>query len=341
MRKMKIQLSHGAGGTIMNDLIKEVILKNIKNRKVGRGIGLDELDDGATIPINSEEIVVTGDAYTITPIFFPGGDIGKLAICGTINDLAVMGARPIAIMDTVVVEEGFEIENLNKIFISMNEIMEKFDISLIHGDFKVMPKGKLDGIVISTMGIGMLYKKRPILDSGLKEGDKIIVTGPIGDHGIVIISLREGISFKTNIISDVAPLWNLMKKAMDAGEITAAKDPTRGGLAMALNEMAAKSNVSIWINEDEIPIRNEVKGACEMLGIDYLELACEGRIVMGVKAEDADNVLKAIRSTEEGKDAKIIGYVKKEMPGYVIMNTIIGGKRIINPPLGEPVPRIC
>jgi hydrogenase expression/formation protein HypE len=325
----------------MNDLIKEVILKNIKNRKVGRGIGLDELDDGATIPINSEEIVVTGDAYTITPIFFPGGDIGKLAICGTINDLAVMGARPIAIMDTVVVEEGFEIENLNKIFISMNEIMEKFDISLIHGDFKVMPKGKLDGIVISTMGIGMLYKKRPILDSGLKEGDKIIVTGPIGDHGIVIISLREGISFKTNIISDVAPLWNLMKKAMDAGEITAAKDPTRGGLAMALNEMAAKSNVSIWINEDEIPIRNEVKGACEMLGIDYLELACEGRIVMGVKAEDADNVLKAIRSTEEGKDAKIIGYVKKEMPGYVIMNTIIGGKRIINPPLGEPVPRIC
>ncbi|NHV45400.1 MAG: hydrogenase expression/formation protein HypE [Candidatus Verstraetearchaeota archaeon] len=338
---MKIQLSHGAGGTIMNDLIKEVILKNIKNRKVGRGIGLDELDDGATIPINSEEIVVTGDAYTITPIFFPGGDIGKLAICGTINDLAVMGARPIAIMDTVVVEEGFEIENLNKIFISMNEIMEKFDISLIHGDFKVMPKGKLDGIVISTMGIGVLYKKRPILDSGLKEGDKIIVTGPIGDHGIVIISLREGISFKTNIISDVAPLWNLMKKAMDAGEITAAKDPTRGGLAMALNEMAAKSNVSIWINEDEIPIRNEVKGACEMLGIDYLELACEGRIVMGVKAEDADNVLKAIRSTEEGKDAKIIGYVKKEMPGYVIMNTIIGGKRIINPPLGEPVPRIC
>jgi hydrogenase expression/formation protein HypE len=325
----------------MNDLIKEVILKNIKNRKVGRGIGLDELDDGATIPINSEEIVVTGDAYTITPIFFPGGDIGKLAICGTINDLAVMGARPIAIIDTVVVEEGFEIENLNKIFISMNEILEKFDISLIHGDFKVMPKGKLDGIVISTMGIGMLYKKRPILDSGLKEGDKIIVTGPIGDHGIVIISLREGISFKTNIISDVAPLWNLMKKAMDAGEITAAKDPTRGGLAMALNEMAAKSNVSIWINEDEIPIRNEVKGACEMLGIDYLELACEGRIVMGVKAEDADNVLKAIRSTEEGKDAKIIGYVKKEMPGYVIMNTIIGGKRIINPPLGEPVPRIC
>ncbi len=338
---MKIQLSHGAGGIIMNDLIKNIILKNIKNRKVGRGIGLDELDDGATIPINSEEIVVTGDAYTITPIFFPGGDIGKLAICGTINDLAVMGARPIAIIDTVVVEEGFEIEDLKKIFISMNEIMEKFEISLIHGDFKVMPRGKIDGIIISTMGIGMLYKKRPILDSGLKEGDKIIVTGPIGDHGIVIISLREGISFKTNILSDVAPLWNLMKKAMDAGEITAAKDPTRGGLAMALNEMAVKSNVSIWINEEEIPIRNEVKGACEMLGIDFLELACEGRIVMGVKAEDADNILKAIKSTEEGKDAKIIGYVKKEMPGYVIMNTIIGGKRIINPPLGEPVPRIC
>ncbi|MEM4599853.1 MAG: hydrogenase expression/formation protein HypE, partial [Candidatus Methanomethylicaceae archaeon] len=277
----RIQLSHGAGGTIMNDLIKEVILKRISIRRVGSGIGLDELDDGATIPLNNKEIVVSGDAYTVSPIFFPGGDIGKLAVCGTINDLAVMGAKPIAMIDTIVVEEGFLIEDLKKIIDSMNEVIKEVGLAIVHGDFKVMPKGKLDGIIISTAGLGILYKGKPILDSGLRDGDKIIVSGPIGEHGIVIASLREGISFKTNILSDVAPLWELMKKAMDVGEITAAKDPTRGGLAMALNEMASKSNVSIWINEEDIPINEEVRGICEMLGLDPLELACEGRVVMG------------------------------------------------------------
>lgn len=339
--KGRIQLSHGAGGTIMNDLIREVILKRIEIRKIGKGVGLDDFDDGATIPFNEEEIVITGDAYTVSPIFFPGGDIGKLAVCGTINDLAVMGAKPIAMMDTIVVEEGFLIEDLERIIDSMNNIMKEVEVALVHGDFKVMPKGKLDGIIISMAGLGTLYKGRPILDSGLKDGDKIIVSGPIGEHGIVIASLREGISFKTNIISDVAPLWNLMKKAMDAGEITAAKDPTRGGLSMALNELASKSNVSIWIKEEDIPINEEVKGACEMLGLDPLELACEGRVVIGVRGDDADDVLEAIRGTKEGKDARIVGYVKKERPGYVIMETIVGGRRIINPPLGEPTPRIC
>ncbi|MEM0285639.1 MAG: hydrogenase expression/formation protein HypE [Candidatus Methanomethyliaceae archaeon] len=337
----RIQLSHGAGGTIMNDLIKEVILKRISIRRVGSGIGLDELDDGATIPLNNKEIVVSGDAYTVSPIFFPGGDIGKLAVCGTINDLAVMGAKPIAMIDTIVVEEGFLIEDLKKIIDSMNEVIKEVGLAIVHGDFKVMPKGKLDGIIISTAGLGILYKGKPILDSGLRDGDKIIVSGPIGEHGIVIASLREGISFKTNILSDVAPLWELMKKAMDVGEITAAKDPTRGGLAMALNEMASKSNVSIWINEEDIPINEEVRGICEMLGLDPLELACEGRVVMGVKNEDAEEVLEEIRTTKEGRNAKIIGCVKKERPGFVIMETVVGGKRVINPPLGEPTPRIC
>lgn len=337
----KIQLSHGAGGTMMNDLIRSVIISNITKRKIMGGAGLDEFDDGATIPMDGAEIVVSSDAHTVDPIFFPGGDIGKLAVCGAVNDLAMMGAKPVALTDTVVVEEGFPIEDLKKIILSMNKTIEGVEMALIHGDFKVMPKGKLDMIIISTTGIGLLDGRKPILDSGLKDGDQIIVTGPIGDHGIVVASLRGGISFSTSVISDVAPLWRLMRAAMKAGEVTAAKDPTRGGLSMALNEMAAKSGVSVWIKEDDIPIRGEVRGACEMLGLDPLELVCEGRAVFGARKEDTEGILKAIRRTPEGRDARIIGSVRAEKAGYVIMETVVDGKRVVNPPLGEPTPRIC
>jgi hydrogenase expression/formation protein HypE len=326
---------------MMNELIRSVIISNITKRKVTRGVGLDDFDDGATIPLDGEEIVISSDAHTIDPIFFPGGDIGKLSVCGAVNDLAMMGARPVALTDTVVVEEGFSLEDLKKVIISMNTTLQGERMALIHGDFKVMPKGKLDKIIISTTGIGFLDGKKPILDSGLRGGDKIILTGPIGDHGIVVASLRGGMSFSTSIVSDVAPLWRLMKMAMSAGDVTAAKDPTRGGLSMALNEMAERSGKSIWINEKDIPIREAVRGACEMLGLDPLELVCEGRAVLGAKKEDAVRVLKAIRSTPEGKDARIIGSVKAERSGYVVMETVVGGKRVINPPLGEPTPRIC
>jgi len=325
----------------MNDLIRSVIISNISKRKVAGGAGLDEFDDGATMPLDGAEIVVSSDAHTVDPIFFPGGDIGKLSVCGAVNDLAMMGARPVALTDTVVVEEGFPIEDLRKIVVSMNSTMEGLGMALIHGDFKVMPKGKLDKIIISTTGIGFMEGRRPILDSGLKDGDQIIVTGPIGDHGIVVASLRGGISFSTSIVSDTAPLWRLMRAAMKAGEVTAAKDPTRGGLSMALNEMAAKSGVSVWIKEDDIPIRGEVRGACEMLGLDPLELACEGRAVFGAGKEGAEDIMKAIRRTPEGRDARIIGSVRTEKAGYVIMETVVGGKRVVNPPLGEPTPRIC
>ncbi len=326
---------------MMNDLIRSVIISNITKRKVAGGAGLDEFDDGATVPLDGEEIVVSSDAHTIDPIFFPGGDIGKLSVCGAVNDLSMMGARPVALTDTVVAEEGFLIEDLKKVILSMNKTMEGEGMALIHGDFKVMPKGKLDKIIISTTGIGLLDGRRPILDSGLKYGDQIIVTGPIGDHGIVVASLRGGISFRTSIVSDVAPLWRLMNAAMGAGRVTAAKDPTRGGLSMALNEMAGRSGTSVWIREEDIPIREEVRGACEMLGLDPLELVCEGRAVIGVRREDAEGILKAIRGTPVGRDARIIGSVRTERPGYVVMETIVGGKRVINPPLGEPTPRIC
>ncbi|MDI9644105.1 MAG: hydrogenase expression/formation protein HypE [Candidatus Verstraetearchaeota archaeon] len=335
-----IQLSQGAGGKLMNDLIKREIISNIKKRRIEGGIGLDEFDDGATIPFDGWQIAVSSDGHIVDPPFFPGGDIGKLAVCGAINDLAMMGARPIALTDTIIVEEGFPVEDLSKIVRSMSETAEGVGAAIIHGDFKVMPKGKLDKIVISTTGIGTI-QGAPILDSGLREGDIIIVTGPIGDHGVAIASLRSGVGFATTVVSDVSPLWEVMRAAMSAGRVTAAKDPTRGGIAMALNEIAERSKVSIWIREDEIPIRREVQGACEMLGLDPLELTCEGRAVIGVDKENADAVLEAVKRVPEGKEAKIIGTVKAERPGYVIMETAVGGRRVINPPLGEPTPRIC
>lgn len=336
-----IQLSHGAGGTVMNDLIRSVIIANIGRRKTGRGAGLDEFDDGATLPLDQGELVVSSDAHTVDPLFFPGGDIGKLSVCGAVNDLAMMGAEPLALTDTMVVEEGFPIETLRKIVKSMDNALNLVGMALIHGDFKVMPITKVDGLIISTTGLGTTRGRKPILDSGLRPGDKIIVSGPVGDHGIVIASLREGISFQTSLVSDVSPLWELMKGAIRAGEVTAAKDPTRGGLAMALNEMAGQSKVSIWLKEEAVPVRDEVRGACEMLGLDPMELTCEGRAAIGVANADAEAVLRAIRSTPEGKDAAVVGEVRDTNPGYVIMETSIGGKRVVNPPLGEPTPRIC
>jgi hydrogenase expression/formation protein HypE len=336
-----IQLSHGAGGTVMNDLIRSVIIANIDRRRVGSGAGLDEFDDGATLPLDQGELVVSSDAHTVDPLFFPGGDIGKLSVCGAVNDLAMMGAEPIALTDTIVVEEGFPIDDLRRVIRSMNEALNSVGMALIHGDFKVMPKSKLDRLIVSTTGIGTTRGRKPILDSGLRPGNKIIVSGPIGDHGIVIASLREGISFKTSLISDVAPLWEMMKRGMAAGQVTAAKDPTRGGLAMALNEMAGRSKVSIWLEEDAVPIRGEVRGACEMLGLDPMEITCEGRAAFGVGGQDAEAVLQAVRSTPEGRDAMLIGEVRKVNPGYVVMETSVGGKRVVNPPLGEPTPRIC
>ncbi len=337
----RIQLSHGAGGTIMNEMIRSVILANITKRKVEGGAGLDEFDDGASIPFGDREVVVSSDAHTVDPLFFPGGDIGKLSACGAVNDLAMMGAQPLAMTDTIVVEEGFEVDDLKKIVRSMNEVAEEVGMAIIHGDFKVMPKGKLDRMVITTTGIGTVPRGRLILDSGLRKGNKIIITGPIGDHGTVIASLREGASFITSIESDTTPLWALMREGMGAGLITSAKDPTRGGVAMALNEMAERSGASISIDEQEIPLREEVRGACEMLGLDPLELTCEGRAVIGVRREDADRVLDAIRAAPSGAGAKIVGEVTEGRAGYVIMRTAVGGKRIVNAPLGEPTPRIC
>jgi hydrogenase expression/formation protein HypE len=335
---MKITLGHGAGGELMEELISKVILANTAKGKVGT-VGLGELDDGASISLFGKEIVVSTDAHTVTPIFFPGGDIGKLAVCGTVNDVSMMGAKPIAIASAFVIEEGFDTKELEKIVKSMDAAARESGISIIAGDTKVMEKGSIDKIVVTTTGIGIADEV--VQDANLKSGDKIIVTGTVGDHGIALMSFREGFGFETTLESDVASLWGMIEKTLGVGGISAMKDPTRGGLAAALNDWAGKNDLGILVHEDKIPLKKEVVAASEMLGLDPYQVANEGKAVMAVSADKADEILKIIKSTELGKDAQIIGEVTKERPGKVIIETVVGGKRIMEPPLGDPVPRVC
>ncbi|MEM3421706.1 MAG: hydrogenase expression/formation protein HypE [Candidatus Hadarchaeum sp.] len=334
----RITLSHGAGGKIMMDFIKNIILKEINLKSAGE-VGLDALDDGASISLGDKTLIFTTDSHTVKPLFFPGGDIGKLSVSGTINDLAMMGGRPLAMACAIVVEEGFSIADLERIFRSMNITSQEVGCPLITGDFKVMEKGSLDGMIITTTGVGLADKI--ITDRGLKPGDKIIVTGTIGDHGMTIIAQREGINLATDLVSDVAPLWETIEAALKVGGVTAMKDPTRGGLNGALNEMAEKARVGIIIKENEIPILDSVRAASEMLGIDPLQITNEGKAVISVEPAKCDLVLEAIKKTKYGKNAKIIGEVIADYPGDVILETSVGGRRLLETPIGDPAPRIC
>lgn len=336
---MKISMAHGAGGEMMQSLISNIILDNIKNRSVNGGIGLGELDDGATIPFGEYEIVISTDSHTVDPIFFPGGDIGKLSITGTANDVSVMGAKPLAIANAMVISEGFTSEEFEKIIKSMDEACTEAGVALVTGDTKVMEKDKLDKIIISTTGIGIVKRGEVTSDSSLEIGDKIILTGSVGDHGIALMSYREGFGFETDLKSDVAPVWEMVEKALEIGGVRAMKDPTRGGIANALNELAFKSGVGMMVYEDKIPVKEQVLAASEMLGIDPYEVANEGKVVMGVKAENADQILEAIRNTKYGKEAQIIGEVTDDK--HVIIETSLGGKRILEAPIADPVPRVC
>ncbi len=338
----RITLAHGAGGRESEELIKR-LFKFVKLRKVPNGTGLDEFDDGAFIPL-SKHIVFTIDSYTVDPIFFPGGDIGKLAAAGSINDVCVMGAEPIAALDSIVVEEGFPLDQLNKIIKSMITTFENENVAILGGDLKVMPKGKIDKIVITTAVIGYLNdSKELLLDSKIRPGDKLIVSGTIGEHGAVITAFRMGIEAEfEGLKSDCEPVTKVMRTAKEIGGIHAAKDPTRGGLAMALNEFAQKSNITLYIDEEKIPIREEVNAFCEMLGIDPLFLACEGRVLIAVDSERADELLSALRRAGYDK-AEIIGEARriKGREGFVILRTRAGGLRIVEKPTGELTPRIC
>lgn len=336
---MKIGMSHGAGGEVMGKLISETILNNLSKKSVNGGIGLDALDDGATIPLGDNEIVITTDGHTINPLFFPGGDIGRISAAGTINDVSVMGAKPLAITNAMIIKEGFSIENLDKIIRSMDETCMEADVAIVAGDTKVMEQDKIDEMVIVTTGIGIVENGKAIKDSGLEVGDKIIISGSVGDHGMSLMSFREGFGFETDLKSDVAPVWGIVEKALEIGGVTAMKDPTRGGLANAINEMASKSNVGVILQNDEIPIKQQVKAVSDMLGIDPYEVANEGKVIMGVKPELAEETLKAISKDKYGADAAIIGEVTSDK--HVLIETSVGGQRILEPPIADPVPRVC
>ncbi|MDO9323790.1 MAG: hydrogenase expression/formation protein HypE [Methanoregula sp.] len=331
---MKVNMMHGAGGEVMGELLQT--LTKFKHNNAG-GIGLEAMDDGAVIPFAGENLVFTTDSHVVRPIFFPGGDIGRISVCGTINDLAMMGGRPIALSCGMIIEEGFEIDDLARIVASMDEALGECGANLVCGDTKVMERGALDGIAINTSGIGIA--KTVVRDNGLAPGDAIIVSGTLGDHGIAIMAHREGFDLGEQIKSDVSPLWCMVEKVLDAGSVHAMKDPTRGGFANAINEMARKSGVCVRIKEDALPIRKNVRSAAGMLGIDPLEVANEGKVVMGVPASDVDAILSALHSHKYGKDAAVVGTVTKG--GHVIMETTIGGERFIEPPMGDPVPRVC
>ena len=336
---MKISMSHGAGGEVMQGLISDIILGNLNNKQVNGGVGLDSLDDGATIPLGDYEIVVSTDSHTVNPIFFPGGDIGKISIAGTVNDVSMMGAKPLAITNAMVVSEGFSGEDFERIIKSMDEVCREVGVSIVTGDTKVMENDKLDSIIISTTGIGIAKRGQITRDSNLEVGNKIILTGSVGDHGISLMSYREGFGFETDLKSDVAPVWSMVEAALEVGGVKAMKDPTRGGIANALNELAGKSGVGMLLDEENIPIKKEVHAASEMLGIDPYEVANEGKVIMGVEADKAEAILQAVRKTKYGKDAQIIGEVTNDK--HVILETALGGKRILEAPIADPVPRVC
>jgi len=323
----------------MQGLISNIILKNLNNKQVNGGVGLDSLDDGATIPMGDYEIVVSTDSHTVNPIFFPGGDIGKISIVGTVNDVSMMGAKPLAITNAMVVSEGFSGDDFERIIKSMDEVCREVGVSIVTGDTKVMENDKLDSIIISTTGIGIAKRGQITRDSNLEVGNKIILTGSVGDHGISLMSYREGFGFETDLKSDVAPVWSMVEAALEVGGVNAMKDPTRGGIANALNELAEKSGVGMLLDEEKIPIKKEVHAASEMLGIDPYEVANEGKVIMGVEADKAEEILQAVRKTKYGKDAQIIGEVTNDK--HVILETALGGKRILEAPIADPVPRVC
>jgi len=335
----KIESAHGAGGKIMQRLLEEVIIPSFSRRKIG-AIGLDEMDDGATLQIGDARLILCTDAHTVHPLFFPGGNLGTLTACGTVNDLAVMGARPVAMTNTVIIEEGTEIDTLHVILKSLNEIIEPLEIAMIAGDTKVMPVGTLDGIVMSTTGVGEVYLEQPISDSGAQPGDDLIISGPIGDHGTIILAHREGLEFETDLTSDVAPLWDPIRPSLDIGGIHAMKDPTRGGTAVALNEIALKSRLELEIQEEAIPVRRQVQSLCDVLGLNPLHMSSEGRVVMAVDSDYTDDILQALAKFVSTKEAKVVGSFREGTP-RVVMKTTIGGRKIIQIPYGEPVPRVC
>jgi len=334
----KVALKHGAGGRAMRALIEDVFLKLASPVD---GIGLSALDDGAAIRVGDRWLVVTTDSHVVHPIFFPGGDIGRLSVCGTVNDLAMMGAtEPLALTCAVILEEGFPRPELERIRDSILAASREAGAPIVTGDTKVMGRGEIDGVVLNTTGVALA--DRVVTDAGLRPGDRILVTGSIGDHGMAVMTRRHQMGLEGDLRSDVAPLNGLVREALRAGgdDVVAMKDPTRGGLASVMHEMAGKGGVGVILDERAVPVNPEVRAACEVLGIDPLVVANEGKAVVGVRPQAAERVLAALRKHPLGGRAAIVGTAIAERPGQVILDTGLG-RRMLAEPEGEPLPRIC
>ena len=331
----KILMAHGSGGKLAHELVAKRFVRALANPV------LDKLDDSAVIDF-SGRLAFTTDSYVVSPVFFPGGDIGKLAVCGTVNDLAMSGARPLYLSLSFVIEEGLPLSELDEIVGSVKRAAQEAGVKIATGDTKVVNRGSADRLFINTSGIGIIPDGVDISGSNARPGDRVLLSGAIGEHGIAVLSRREGLSFSTQLESDCAPLNRLVAEMLNASpNIHCLRDPTRGGLATTLNELAEQSGVSIRIEEERVPVREEVLAACEMLGLDPLYIANEGRLVAIVTAEVADGVLRAMRRNRYGKEASLIGEVSANNPGRVVMKTSIGSSRIVDMLVGDPLPRIC
>jgi len=335
---VRVTLKQGGGGRAMRALIEKLFVRDFATLPF-EGVGIAAMDDGAAVRIGDEWLVITTDSHVIHPIFFPGGDIGRLSISGTVNDLAMMGAtRVLGMTCSVILEEGFELESLERIQRSMVAACREAHAPVVTGDTKVMGRGEIDGIVINTCGIGLT--RTVVRDNGLSAGDRIIVTGSIGEHGLAVMAARHGIEIDGSLVSDVAPMNSMIASILESDAVTAMKDPTRGGVSSALHEMASKSGVGIVINERTVPIVSAVRAVGELLGIDPLHVANEGKALIGVRADAAESVLAKLRAHPLGQRAAIIGTCVEERPGSIILDTGFG-RRLLAEPEGEPLPRIC
>ena len=331
----RITLAHGAGGKLSQELMEEVILPEFGNPL------LNVLHDGATIRMGGR-LAFSTDSYVVSPLFFPGGNIGKLAVCGTVNDLAMTGAVPRYLSAGLILEEGLPIEDLKTIVRTMGQVAREAGVSIVTGDTKVVERGKADGMFINTAGIGEILPNVRISPQGVRPGMKVILSGFLGDHAATIMAGRHGLEVPPSLRTDCAPLNRLVRAMLAAAPgIAVLRDPTRGGLAAVLNEIAGASRVGILIDEELLPIRPEVQGICDLLGLDPLQLANEGKVVAFVPPEDEPDVLKAMRKDPCGREARTIGEAVSEAPGQVGLRTSIGGIRVVEMPLGNVVPRIC
>ncbi|MEW9530518.1 hydrogenase expression/formation protein HypE [Microbispora sp. NPDC049125] len=337
VREEHITMAHGAGGKASQTLIEAVFLEAFRNPL------LEPLEDGAVFGMGTSRLAFTTDSYVVSPLFFPGGDIGDLAVNGTVNDLSVCGARPLYLAAGFVLEEGFPLDDLRRITASMAAAAAEAEVSVVTGDTKVVQRGKADGCYVSTAGVGVLDRPIALSAAGARPGDAVIVSGPIGEHGVTIMLARGELDIEADLTSDTAPLNGLTAALLDAAPdgVRCLRDATRGGVATILNEVARASGVAVVVDEDAIPVRPGVRGACELLGIDPLYVACEGRMIAVVDGKAAGAALDALRGHPLGAGAALIGHVKDDPPGLVLLRTAFGGTRIVDVLVGDPLPRIC